>query len=129
MGLDMYAYAVSKENIVDEFTINKRDEANEFFYWRKNNALHAWMQACYKQKKLAAGQTAEEFNCVYLQLTKEDLSRLRKDIQEDNLIPTAGFFFGALVYDADDKAADLKFVDEALHMLEDGFCVYYFSWW
>ena len=129
MGLDMYAYAVSKENTVDEFTINKRDEANEFFYWRKNNALHGWMQQCYIQKKLAAAQTPEDFNCEYLQLTADDLLRLDEDIKAGSLTPTAGFFFGALVYDAHDKAGDLRFVDEALHFIEEGFCVYYFSWW
>jgi hypothetical protein len=129
MGLDMYAFSVRKENAVDEFTINQPEEAAEFFYWRKNNALHAWMQQCYTQKKLAKAQTPKEFNCEYLQLTKEDLINLRYDIKANSLTPTAGFFFGALVYDVDDKAGDLRFVDEALHFVEEGFCVYYSSWW
>ena len=129
MGLDQYAFSVNKENAVDEFTISEPNDAHQFFYWRKNNALHAWMQQCYTQKKLAKQQTPEEFNCEYLQLTKEDLLKLREDIKANSLTPTAGFFFGALVYDAEDKATDLKFIDEALYFIEDGFCVYYYSWW
>lgn len=129
MGLDMYAFAVPSDKAVDDFHIQPESRSEEFFYWRKNNAMHGWMEQLYKNKKLAAKQEPEVFNCEYLRLTTEDLLQLKQDIEADRLTPTAGFFFGALQYDNEDRLNDLRFINQAMLQIAEGDCVYYFSWW
>ena len=118
MGLDMNAYAVPAGTTYDSRT------AEEIQYWRKNNALHGWMERLYRTN----GGT-EMFNCVPLQLTAENLKQLRKDIKANKLTPTEGFFFGVQYYDEDEKAEDLHFVESALELIDAGKDIYYNSWW
>lgn len=129
MGLDMYAYSVSKRAAINDTTLLASDDRAaedvvEIQYWRKNNALHAWMERLYQLK----GGT-EEFNCEYVRLREEDLIRLQKDIKEKQLIPASGFFWGNLSYDAEDQGYDLKFVEQALREIKADRAVYYSSWW
>ena len=57
------------------------------------------------------------------------MDRLEKDIKEGKLPFTQGFFFGKSNQDELQKENDLKFVEEARRQIEDGFVVYYKSWW
>jgi hypothetical protein len=41
------------------------NDAIELYYWRKHPNLHGWMESLYYEK----GGTADNFNCVNLQLT------------------------------------------------------------
>jgi len=118
MGLDMNAYAVPAGTTYDPET------AEEIQYWRKNNALHGWMERLYR-----ANGGIEMFNCVPLHLTAENLKQLREDIQADKLTPTEGFFFGAQTYTEDEKQEDLQFVESALELIDAGKDIYYNSWW
>lgn len=118
MGLDSYAFAVPAGTPYNDET------AKDIQYWRKNNALHGWMERLYR----ANGGT-EMFNCVPLQLTTENLKQLRKDIKANKLTPTEGFFFGMQSYHADEKEEDLAFVDLALIHIANGSDIYYNSWW
>lgn len=118
MGLDMFAQKVPAGSQYDAET------AEEIHYWRKNNALHGWMEDLYESK----GGT-EEFNCVPVQLTAADLSLLRSQIQLDQLKPRAGFFFGEQSYSDFEKEADLGFIEKALGYITDDFDIYYTSWW
>lgn len=118
MGLDMNAYAVPAGTTYDPET------AEEIQYWRKNNALHGWMERLYRTN----GGT-EMFNCVPLHLTAENLKQLRKDIKADKLTPTEGFFFGAQTYTEEDKKGDLHFIKSALEHIGLGKDIYYNSWW
>ena len=118
MGLDMYAHAVEQGKELDL-------EQPEFYYWRKNNALHGWMAELYDEK----GGDDEEFNCVPVHLEFQDLEKLRDDILADKLKPTEGFFFGAQIYTEEEKAGDLKFVREAMELIATGKDIYYFAWW
>lgn len=120
MGLDMYAFRVAKHAGNTDFKME--GEKEEIAYWRKFNALHGWMEDLYLEKG-GEGQ----FNCDPLRLTVNDLHRLRNDV--DSLQPRGGFFFGALEYDDDDKQQVLDFVDLALEAINNGFEVYYDSWW
>ena len=91
MGLDMYAYRVSKEHVVNDFEFNSdQDGANDIAYWRKFNALHGWMESLYRDR----GGPKESFNCAPLRLHLEDLDQLERDIASNSLTPTTGFFFG-----------------------------------
>lgn len=124
MGLDMYAFAIDKEDSIDQFSFTRQEGVEYFKYWRKNNALHKWMADLY----LSKGGT-EEFNCIPVMLTVDDLLNLQRAILEDNLKPAEGFFWGSLEYHSDDKKDDLEFVANALLHISQGKVVYYNSWW
>lgn len=116
MGLDMYGMATRGE------------ETSRFAYWRKHNALHGWMERLYRER---GGQ--DEFNCVELYLTPEDLDRLEADVKARRLEPTAGFFFGSTNYTEADWSEsgrqDLAFIAEARRHIAEGASVFYYSWW
>jgi hypothetical protein len=128
MGLDMYAFAVHPDNAKGDFEIVPDDEyiKEEFQYWRKHNALHSWMENLYRAK----GGDAETFNCIPLRLTEEDLLKLIEDARAHELQSASGFFWG-VPYDYDDEIAnqDIEFAHKALDKIEQGFAVYYDSWW
>ena len=117
MGLDAYAHAVEQGKELDL-------EQPPFKYWRKNNALHGWMEALYGEK---GGD--EEFNCVPVHLEFQDLEKLREDILAYRLKPTEGFFFGAQIYTEEEKADDLEFVREAMELIAAGQDIYYYAWY
>lgn len=123
----MYAFTVKSEDAIDEFSIKKGSEKNELFYWRKNNALHGWMNRLYTAKGGSANPS--DFNCKYIQLTAKDLLQLQQDILYFNLKPEAGFFFGEMVYDNYWWEKDLEFIAKALASIASGYVVYYDSWW
>ena len=71
MGLDMYV----KRKL--------RIQSEEIAYWRKENALQGWFE--------------ENFNIENLGkvvLTEEIVDKLLKNLNEHNLEPTCGFFYG-----------------------------------
>jgi hypothetical protein len=121
MGLDMYALATKHqpENSVDF----DAPEATQLHYWRKHPNLHGWMEALYREK----GGVDENFNCVNLKLTTDDLDRLQADILAQALPRTTGFFFGET--DGSETEDDLQFVAKAREALAAGLTVYYSSWW
>lgn len=126
MGLDMFAFKVKKGIITEgvDFEVPENsDEHDELHYWRKHPNLHGWMENLYYEK----GGKADVFNCVSVQLTEEDINRLEEDINDENLPETEGFFFGQSY--PEDKKRDLEFIKEAREALNEGYDVYYTSWW
>ena len=139
MGLDQYAYAASKAGAKDEFYEEKyqrnnkeaHDSTTELAYWRKHPNLQGWMENLWVEKgKPGVEDNVNEgmFNGIELELTFDDIVRLEKDIMNNNLPSTSGFFFGN---DADDyyKNQDLEFVYEAKSRLFLGQKVFYNSSW
>ena len=132
MGLDMNAYCIANEAFASDVEFiqgaGRKFCHEELMYWRKNNALHGWMEKLY----IAKGGK-EEFNCVPVRLTKEDILQLIADIKQGKLKPTSGFFFGSLEYNEQQVDEDLLFCEKALKFYEDegnkGFSLYYSSWW
>lgn len=114
MGLDQYAFAKQDKNDSDRM---------ELAYWRKHPNLQGWMENLYREK---GGQ--EEFNCVEVELTLEDLDRLEADVRNAGLPSTQGFFFGN---ESDDYYAeqDLDFIERAREQINRGRTVVYYSWW
>lgn len=126
MGLDMYAYAVRKEeySTPHEFgTLPEGLEVWKISYWRKFNALHGWMKKLYEKK---GGE--DEFNCVALHLTKDDLDALELDMTQGRLKTTSGFFFGEQSIEPED-IEDLKLFLVKARALELTHHVFYDSWW
>lgn len=120
MGLDMFA--MTTNDPIDKPVDFKVNDATELHYWRKHPNLHGWMQDLYYAK----GGT-QDFNCVPVQLTTEDLDRLEETIRKNELPATTGFFFGSSegVNDED----DLKFIEAAREAIANGSEVFYDSWW
>ena len=132
----MYAYVAAKAGQQDEFyegaeldtdtgnyvnpAVNK---PRELAYWRKHPNLHGWMERLWRER---GGEG--DFNGDELELTAEDLDNLEYDVQNNQLPPTSGFFFGE---GADDyyKPSDLKFIQEARAEMFLGLKVFYNSSW
>ena len=76
-----------------------------------------------------AANSRKDFNQEKLRLTKEDLEQLRQDLINYKLPRTSGFFFGNFPPDENSNKDDLEFVENALKLIENGFAVYYDSWW
>lgn len=107
---------IEEENLLD----------TEFWYWRKFNHLHGWMKRLYETK----GGIDEAFNCCYVRLTLEDLDQLKKDIQENKLVPEEGFFFGGPEIYPGDIERTLEFIQESSEVLKAGtHAIFYTSWW
>ena len=118
MGLDQYAYCEDKFG-----------DREEIAYWRQHNRLHGWMEELYHNN---GGD--EEFNCIDLELTWEDIYTLEDAIDEQSLPPTSGFFFGQDSYQDYSKedgnnSKDIKFLERARKELSAGNKVYYHAWW
>lgn len=132
MGLDMYAYSCPKKYRKNSLEVFREEMEKDnvsfdnFFYWRKNRHLHNWMEQLYIEK---GGE--EEFNCVIVELTLEDLDQLEKDLMSFKVqnMGSPGFFFGNQDYDPAQLAEDLDFVEEARNKINKGDCVFYDSWW
>jgi len=123
MGLDQYATARRGEAKTDDEGFKYYEDSMELAYWRKHPNLQGWMQDLYHEK---GGE--EEFNCVDLELTLEDLDALEESLDEEALPETAGFFFGG---NADDHyaEADREFIVAARAAIKQGYTVVYSSWW
>ena len=121
MGLDQYAYTrtTAPEKPVDF----EEGGGEEIFYWRKHANLQGWMEDLYRRK----GGTKEDFNCVPVVLTLEDLDRLEATTRQGNMPHTTGFFFGHSQSEDDD--ATLEFIFKARIAINEGKTVYYTSWW
>lgn len=125
MGLDQYCYAISREDAINDFEMKEDASRDEFAYWRKHNALQAWMENLYHSK----GGT-DEFNCVYVRLTKTDLEQLIEDVKQQRLKETPGFFFGSQnYYNEECMKEDIEFAHKAMARIDMGEEVYYSSWW
>ena len=123
MGLDQYANARRGEAKTDDEGYTYYEDSMELAYWRKHPNLQGWMQDLYYEK---GGE--EEFNCVDLELTLEDLDALEESLDEEALPETAGFFFGT---DSSDyyAEADREFIVQARAAIKQGYTVIYSSWW
>ena len=125
MGLDMYAYK-TKQKLDKEVDFNvDTDSIEEIAYWRKHPDLHGWMEDLYRNK----GGEDEQFNCSAVKLTAEDLSKLEEDINSRRLPETSGFFFGKSYGDTDEVMQDLEFIKTAKQAINEGYDIYYTSWW
>ena len=119
MGLDQFAHAVDNNG-----------EREELAYWRKHPNLQGWMEDLWisKGRPNANEDNPDEFNCIPVELTHEDLDNLEKAVTNNELPNTVGFFFGS---NSDDhyQRQDLDFIEKARDALDSGLTVVYDSWW
>lgn len=131
VGLDQYAYASSKA-ITEERSLVER---LSLAYWRKHPNLQGWMERLWVSKGYPNTPPdfklwEQGFNGIELELDREDIDRLERDIENGELakLETTGFFFGNA---SDDyyRELDLKFCREARANLFSGLRVFYNSSW
>ena len=130
MGLDQKLFSIPHKstNTPVEQSFKELDqlEVSELGYWRKANHIHGYMEELYRSK----GGTAEDFNCVSVQLTKEELTELLYLVTANKLKPTVGFFFGG---DNRPEGLDTHSIRIICNALDDivynNKDVYYDSWW
>lgn len=122
MGLDQYAYAIDG------------DTKTEIAYWRKHPNLQGWMENLWHSKGCPNAHADKDpnglsdFNCVPVELTREDLDSLEQALDSNSLPETVGFFFGS---NSDDmyRQQDIEFIQAARRAIDNGQRVVYDSWW
>ena len=129
MGLDQYAYSRPPRK-------RNSDDDVQLMEWRKHNRLQGWMEQLWNDKGCPNAQTEGDemgdFNCVELQLTKQDIDNLEYAIENFELPEANGFFWGSDSYfwnDENDepfpeneywyKSNDLMFVESARKALDN----------
>lgn len=112
MGLDAWAFCIKNEN------------KEEISYWRKQWSLQDFMEEIWINKKKNPKNIKEfaetlvddddTFNCVDLQLDYDILNSI-----EDHFH----------IFDEEYKKENINFLNKAKECLDNGFEVYYTSWW
>lgn len=141
MGLDQYAHTVSKrgqslrKELLQIPTNEERkkfakensisDEVKQIQYWRKHANLNEWMVRLALKKGVV--KNSNEFNCVDLVLTPEDIDALERDIVQESLPHGDGFFWGRSA--PEDRVLDEEFIALARQAFERGEEVIYSCWW
>ena len=121
MGLDMYACITKHHpNQPVDFEVT---EYTEIHRWRKHPDLHGWMAELYFNK----GGTNPDFNCATVALTSSELDQLETAVKDGTLPETSGFFFGESI--GDEAEGDLEFIAKARKAIDEGYTVFYDSWW
>lgn len=129
MGLDQYAYKRAIKNYISKE--EKEEALVTITSWRKHNRLQGWMENLWESKG-----NEEEMNCKYLQLTMDDIESLEKDVENEELPETIGFFFGQDSYNYkmpdgkyEDYENDINFIEEAKEALKNNMEVFYCCWY
>ena len=134
MGLDMYVFQTSEDNLIDNKQFNDKDvvdvkKLEEVWYQRGHPRLHKWFEKLYLEK----GGKCEEFNGEYVKLTIEDINKLEKVLRKNKLPINNGFpngcFFDEYVSYYDTYNRDKKFIRKARDILKDNNCLIYSSFW
>lgn len=130
MGLDMYFYATKNKEITEEKLNNAEvdnvfSEVIEVSYFRKHPNLHGQIEQYYLNKHKVSDDF--EFNCVYHNLSKEECEEIL-EMSKNNLLPyTQGFFFGEST--KDDNKETIECMEKLIELINDGYQVFYYSWW
>lgn len=117
MGLDMFA-GKTRKDVVDA-------TAEPIMEWRKHPNLHGYMHALHASR--GGCHDPMKFNKVPVFLSRTDLEELRHAVLNDRLPKTEGLYFGESC--AEEKHFDLMFIDGACGLIDEGWNIFYDSWW
>lgn len=117
MGLDMFA-GKTRKDVVDNTAV-------PIMEWRKHPNLHGYMQALYASR--SGCKDPMKFNKKPLFLSRQDLEDLRQAVLSGQLPKTEGHFFGESL--PEEQHFDLIFIDGACRLIDQGWNVFYDSWW
>lgn len=122
MGLDAYAFAINYQPTESvDFTLPPEidPEGTLFFQWRKNWCIQDIMAQIYFDK----GGEDCSFNCAKVVLDEDDLVYLEEAIRQ------ADYENESPEYREIERERDLNFVRQAREKIQQGFTVFYDSWW
>jgi len=147
MGLDQYAFARKSDN----------DEKINIAYWRKHTNLQKHMESLYRAKGGAEEFNCVDVNltehdlkeikrlCLDLKAlldeaeknfenaSPEEKTKALNEIQRHSEINGIGLQKLRGVFrghsDPQDNEDTLKFVDDALYFMSEGYLIFYSSWW
>lgn len=97
----------------------------EFWYWRSFSHLNGWMRHLYYEK----GGIYEYFNACSVRLNLEDLEKLKKDIQENNIKQLKYFFGPNDEFFPQHAESTLKFIQKASELLKDDTYALFYIYW
>jgi hypothetical protein len=119
MGLDQYMWKRIKDGADEGDTI-------EVAYWRKVRHIQNWMEAKWREN----GNTGE-FNCEALTMTHALLDELEEDVKNLDIhrYDGAGFFYGSYDFSKKDEKYLLDIINKCHEAIDQGYHVYYDSWW
>ena len=139
MGLDQYAITKLLDkapeldpNLHGQEMVNYMNTAEriQICSWRKHPHFHGWMERLWRTREQP--YKTDDFNCVELELTQQDILELQEAVTNGTLMErayrTSGFFWGDPA-DEEYRDQDLLFCRQALDLIQHGFKVYYDSWW
>jgi hypothetical protein len=145
MGLDQYAYAISKRHVgtrqvdvalSEDGLLSGRIQRRRIGLWRNHRLLMGWMEKLYEEKRGKKGHKAGW--CIsFLRLNEHDLDRLEEAMKSGELYryvhesPRQQFKQGDPDTQHNDYCheQDLQFLREARSALKQGQAVYYNEWW
>jgi hypothetical protein len=121
MGLDMYIQkrVLSSEDIVT---------------FRKEHALHEAFRRLGCSKKIKGCETKDDFNCVEIPLTEEDILEIIKIVKKANYHNQSTYFGDEKMFASEEEEETVKEyllenLSEALKSIIKGDEVFYTSWW
>lgn len=115
MGLDMYLLAKKK---------GSNETLKEIGYWRKHPDLHSYIAKLYYE----SGGTAEVFNGIKYELSKEIIEKIILLSKEKKLPKSeGGFFFGETQESDHETTVDI--LEKALGYVKKDYEIIYDSWW
>jgi hypothetical protein len=138
MGLDQWAYAVSKRSLGKkdvDFIISERTKLVELAYWRNHRGLLTWMVELYYKKGGKKGP--KKMCCIDLRINEQDLDAFEKAIQKRKLYgyklncPRNGMPKGSPDHHHNNYCLehDQEFLKKARQTISDGKAVFYHDWW
>ena len=153
MGLDQYIYASHEPLSIDRLVDVDRDGGHEKFwgkfhmgylgdngkwvegrgyekwqtlhYFRKHHDLQGWMSIIAEER---GGEMQWGSMVGNLKLTSQDMDKLEKDVKDNNLPETGGFFFGS-DNTPSYKEETLEMIEKVREALKDGKTVLYVCSW
>jgi len=113
MGLDQYAYAVSKRSVANkefDFNLSERVKRQKLGYWRNHWHLCDWFAKLYYKK---GGKKGPKKRCsVCLQLHERDLDALERAVHKKVLY---GYTWFAELHTIRERRDESYFIKRVLH--------------
>lgn len=120
MGLD--AYFIEAESCED---LKEEGKHNEIAYFRKHSDLQGWMCELWESK--GNNPDEEDFNCIPLELSVEDIDNLQAYAEGKDQKKHSGFFWGSSCQEDWEKTVSI--CPKLKNSINEGKKVFYYCWY